>query len=205
VFDDSRNDAPDDFNAFSELDEGELEEWDSLKDLLSDLDDREREPLASGAFEIPALLGDGDGIARWVLRLSQIRRISGITLLRQGLPRAPWCIAMRVIAIDHDAVRIGVTTTRRVSHEQLAEFVVQLLGSAGDLTIEIEPVTRQAAGERWLTIDEVADEFRVRPRHIERWIEAGLLVARQVETEHGLEWRIRLRPAPARQTVGVSA
>ena len=190
-------------DTFSELADGELEEWDSLKDLLSDLAEREREPVASGAFKIPALLGDGDGITRWVLRLSQIRRLSGIALLRQELPRTPWCIAVRVIALDHDGIRIGVTTTRRVSQEQLSDVVSQLLDSARDLTVEIEPVVRQTGGERWLTIDEVESEFRIRPRHIERWIEAGLLVARQTETEHGSEWRIRLRPAPIRQAVGV--
>ncbi|HEX7102747.1 MAG TPA: helix-turn-helix domain-containing protein [Nitrolancea sp.] len=203
MLDDNLDSRAYDLDAFSELDDGDLEEWDSLKDLLSALDDREREPIAPGSFDIPALLGDGDGITRWVLRLNQIRRLSGIALLQQGLPRAPWCIAVRVIAIDPDAIRIGVTTTRRVSQDQLSDFVAHLLGSTGDLNVEIEPVVRQATGERWLTIDEVADEFRARPRHIERWIEAGLLVARQVETAHGSEWRIRLRPAPTRQTVEV--
>jgi hypothetical protein len=190
-------------DAFSELDDVELEEWDSLKDLLSDLDDHEREPIASGAFAVPALLGDGDGIARWVLRLSQVRRLSAIADIRQGLPRAPWCIAVRVIAVDSDAVRIGVTTTRHVSQDRLAEFLEQLLGSTGDLNVEIEAVGRQAADERWLTIDEVACELRVEPRDIERWIESGLLVARQVETDAGSHWRVRLRPVPVKQTVEV--
>lgn len=190
-------------DAFSELDDGEMEEWDSLKDLLSDLDDREREPIAPGTFNTPALLGDGDGIARWVLRLSQVRRLAKITSLLQGLPRAPWCIAVRVIAVDRDAIRIGVTTTRRVSQDQLTDFVVQLIGSASDLNLEIEPVGNQATGERWLTVDEVARDMRVEPPDVERWIEAGLLVARHVETAHGSEWRIRLRPAPVKQMVEV--
>jgi hypothetical protein len=203
VLDDNFDSRAYDLDAFSELNDDDLEEWDSLKDLLSDLDDREREPIAPGAFNTPALLGDGDGIARWVLRLSQIRRLAKITGLLQGLPRVPWCIAVRVIAIDPDAIRIGVTTTRRVSQDQLTDFVVQLIGSASDLNIEIEPVGNQATGERWLTVDEVAHELRIEPTDVTRWIEAGLLVTRQVETAHGSEWRIRLRPAPVKQVVEV--
>jgi len=203
VLDDNLDFRAYELDAFSELDDGEMEEWDSLKDLLSDLDDREREPIAPGTFNTPALLGDGDGIARWVLRLSQVRRLAKITSLLQGLPRAPWCIAVRVIAVDRDAIRIGVTTTRRVSQDQLTDFVVQLIGSASDLNLEIEPVGNQATGERWLTVDEVARDMRVEPPDVERWIEAGLLVARHVETAHGSEWRIRLRPAPVKQMVEV--
>jgi hypothetical protein len=130
-------------DAFSQLDDDDLEEWDSLKDLLSDLDDREREPIAPGSFTIPPLLGDGNGIARWVLHLRQIRRLSGVTSLLQGLPRAPWCIAVRTIAIDAGGIRLGVTTTSCVSQEQLAEFIAQLLGSTDDLTVEVEAVVRQ--------------------------------------------------------------
>ena len=203
MLDDNLDSRAYELDAFSELNDGELEEWDSLKDLLSDLDDREREPIAPGTFNTPALLGDGDGIARWVLRLSQIRRLAKITSLLQGLPRAPWCIAVRVIAVDRDAIRIGVTTTRRVSQDQLTDFVVQLIGSASDLNLEIEPVGNQATGERWLTVDEVARDMRVEPPDVERWIEAGLLVTRHVETAHGSEWRIRLRPAPVKQVVEV--
>ena len=203
MLDDNLDSRAYELDTFSELDDGELEEWDSLKDLLSDLDNREREPIAPGAFNIPALLGDGDGIARWVLRLSRIRRLSAITDLCRGLPRTPWCIAVRVIAIDRDAVRIGVTTTRHVSQEQFVAVVAQLLGSTGDLNVVIEPVGRQAAGERWLTIDEVACELRIEPSNVERWIEAGLLVTRQVETDGESEWRIRLRPAPVKRVVEV--
>lgn len=148
MFDEFREFEQDDFDAFTELDGGELEEWDSLKDLLSDLDERERErvPSTPGAFEVPALLGDGDGIARWVLRLGTVRRLSAVNNLRQGLPRAHWCIAVRVIAIDSDGIRLGVTTTRRVTQEQLSEFVARLSKNRNDLNVEIEPLTRQSVG-----------------------------------------------------------
>ncbi|HVX29446.1 MAG TPA: hypothetical protein VHA53_03120 [Nitrolancea sp.] len=202
MLDDNFDSRAYEFDAFSEFDDRELEEWDSLKDLLSDLDEREREPIAPGSFGLPALLGDSDGIARWVLRLSQVRRLSRVTSLLRDLPRAPWCIAVRVIAIDADAIRIGVTTTRSVGQDHVSGYVAQLVGDTNDLIAAIEPVAPQADGERWLTAEEVAHELGVEAHEVQRWIDAGLLVTRQVETAGGSERRIRLRRTTARQRVG---
>ncbi|HEX3722167.1 MAG TPA: helix-turn-helix domain-containing protein [Nitrolancea sp.] len=190
-------------DAFSELDDHALEEWDSLKDLLSDLADRERVSENSGSFGVPALMGDGDGIARWVLAVGNVRRLSDILRLRQELPRDPWCIAARVIEIGPDRIRVGITTTMRVSHDQLQERVDQIIRATDGTTTDLEPVMLQSNNESWLTVDEAAHRLGAKVATVRGWVESGLFVTRQIETASGTEWRIRLRQRAAQQAVGV--
>lgn len=203
MFDDYLVRERNEIDAFAELDDDALEEWDSLKDLLADLADRERTNAGPSTFGIPALLGDGDGIARWVLVLGNVRRLSLIARLRQELPRSPWCIAAHVIQIGTDSIRIGITTTMDVRHEQLLEHIHQLLGMPDGMAIELEPVIHRSTGESWLTIDDVAHQLGVKPRTVKHWIEIGLIVARQIDTPAGSQWHIRLRQPAAHDTVGV--
>jgi excisionase family DNA binding protein len=203
MFDDYLVPERDEIDAFAELDDDALDEWDSLKDLLANLADRERANASSVTFGIPALLGDGDGIARWVLVLGSVRRLSHILRLRQELPRSPWCIAARVIEIGPETIRIGITTTMGVRHDQLMERVQQLLGTPDGTTTELEPVDHRSIDERWLTIDEVAHQLAVKARTVQRWIEIGLIVARQNDTPSGSQWRIRLRQPATHDAVGV--
>jgi excisionase family DNA binding protein len=203
MFDDYLVPERDEIDAFAELDDDALDEWDSLKDLLADLADRERANASSVTFGIPALLGDGDGIARWVLVLGNVRRLSHILRLRQELPRSPWCIAARVIEIGPETIRLGITTTMGVRHDQLMERVQQLLGTPDGTAIELEPVDHRSIDERWLTIDEVAHQLAVKAGTVQRWIEIGLIVARQIDTPSGSQWRIRLRQPATHDAVGV--
>ena len=190
-------------DAFSELDDDALEEWDSLKDLLANLSDRERKHADSGTFGIPALLGDGDGIARWVLRIGDVLHLANIARLRLELPRNPWCIAARVIEVGSQTIRVGITTTMGVRHDQLLERVQQLLATPDGMTLELEPVIHRAIGERWLTIDDVAHQLSVKTRTVKRLIEIGLIDARQIETPSGAQWHVRLRQPATPDTVGV--
>ncbi len=186
-----------------ELDDSTLHEWDSLNQLLSELKQHSATGTGPHNFAIPALLGDGDGIARWVIVLHHVRNLTHVMRLRGELPKIPWCIAARVIEVGSEEIRLGLTTTRRVDLEQVTSAVAELIDEGPNTSIRVQPVLREPTGGTWVSATDAANRLGVKPRTVKHWIELGLVIAKQAETATGKEWLIRTGRPFTNQLIGV--
>ncbi len=186
-----------------DLDDSTLHEWDSLNNLLAELKQQSATTTGPGNFAIPALLGDGDGIARWVIVLHNVRNLTYVSRLRGELPRIPWCIAARVIEVGAGEIRVGVTTTRKIDLERITAAVAELVDEDQTATIHVQPVLREPTGGTWVSADDAANRLGVKPRTVKHWIELGLVFAKQAETATGKEWLIRTGQSFTHQLIGV--
>lgn len=186
-----------------ELDDRTLQQLDSLNSLLSALAHQPVPGANVRDFAIPALLGDGDGISRWMVALTNVRNLLHIQRLRADLTRNPWCIAARVIEFRADEIRMGVTTTRNIQPDQVHSAISALLDCNGETSIQVQQVAREASAGSWVTTTEAANRLGVKPRTVSRWIELGLVVAKQAQTTRGKEWLIRTGHSFMNDPVGV--
>ena len=192
-----------DSDGFLEIDDKTVREWNSLNNLLSELAHQSSNGSSAHNFAIPALLGDGDGISRWVVVLRNVRNLSHVARLRRDLPRMPWCIASRVIEIGPEAIRVGVTSTAQIGRDKILSSIRQIVTEEGSHSISVHPVVREKTGENWITANEAAQQLGVKPRTVTHWIELGLVVAKQAETSTGQQWLIRTGQPFTNHLIGV--
>jgi hypothetical protein len=187
-----------------ELDEETLRQWESLNSLLSDLAQQSGTGAPGRDFAIPALLGDGDGVSRWMIVLGNVRNLAHVRRLRGDLPRYPWCVAARVIECGPDEIRIGITTTQNITCVQVEDAISAMLDANAQMSVRVQQISPdELTGATWVTMVEAANRLGVKPRTVNRWIERGLVVAKQAQTDRGKEWLIRTGQTFVNELVGV--
>lgn len=130
--------------ALEKLDPKAEREFNTLAEFLSGLSQQQTAHETASLDPVLASINEMEQSPRWLVGLRGVRRLARLAALRERLLQAPSCLAARVVDLSSAEIHLLVTTTARITREELEAMLAEAMVQAdcpASFAIQPQPST----------------------------------------------------------------